>query len=137
MPIQEEALDLLIRDLVRIVEQSGDRSARTVLRRLRLFRQIHMKEPDLPKAVKHEKKVLVLRLRGGKPLICDEYYPTDYGRIHIIPDAVYGHFHRDEMTVEYSKAAMDVDEIVYEGDQWPEGMIGAQVIRNYFFGEHQ
>ena len=136
MPIpSEEAVDLLIRDLLAILEHHPQPPVRAALRRVRLFQQMYGE--SMPKPQSHPKKVLVLDVGRGEALICDEYYPTDYGRVHIMGPQLYGTFHRDEMVVEQNKTVYDVEAIVYEGDTWPEPLLSPsrEAIRNYFFGD--
>lgn len=67
----------------------------------------------------HDKKVLLLRLEGREFLVCDEYYPTDAGRVHVLNGAYYATFDLATFVVEYQKAAFDVVSIIYSGDSWP------------------
>lgn len=68
------------------------------------------------------KKVLLLLTDKAEHIVCDEYYPSDYGRVHMIPDNRYGHFNEDEMALDYQKVSIPILEIVYEDEQWPEGV---------------
>lgn len=73
----------------------------------------------------HTRQVLLLRHSGGY-FVCDEYYPTDNGRIHILGDQCYGTFNVEEFAVEIKKAAFDVSSIVFQGDQWPTPVAGSK-----------
>ena len=68
------------------------------------------------------KKVLLLLSDAGEHIVCDEYYPSDYGRVHMAPLNKYGHFVEDDMQLDYQKVSIPIVEIVYEGDTWPEGV---------------
>lgn len=82
------------------------------------------------------KKVLLLLTDTGEHVVCDEYYPSDYGRVHMIPENRYGHFNEQEMELDYQKVTRPILEIVYEGEQWPEGLKNksAAGVLEYFGG---
>ena len=80
-------------------------------------------------------KVALLLSATGMHYVCDELHPD--GRVHIIPDAQYGQFDRDKMELDFQKVAQHVLEIVYEGDDWPDGLKksirpSAQQVLEYF-----
>lgn len=74
----------------------------------------------------HTKHVLLLRMDDGTFLVCDEYYPTDNGRIHVLGDSYFAEFRSDGYTVEYKKAVLDVAAIVYQGEDWPSAIAGSR-----------
>lgn len=83
----------------------------------------------------HVKHVLLLRMDDGSFLVCDEYYPTDNGRIHVLGGSYYAEFRSDGYTVEYKKAVLDVAAIVFHGEDWPSPIAGSRdrkAILTYF-----
>ena len=76
--------------------------------------------------VLHEKHVLLLRMATGTYTVCDEYYPTDSGRIHVLGDHYYAEFLVESFVVEYKKAALDVAAIVFQGSDWPSPIAGSK-----------
>lgn len=80
------------------------------------------------------RKRLVLRVETDEIVVCDEYYPDANGRVHMIPAHKYAEFDRNAMTLDYQKVSMDVTEIIYEGDDWPDPIknTGHTQIVDYF-----
>jgi hypothetical protein len=120
-----EALKLLIADLRRILFSLPPEHGRLALRRILLFEMMQPAEVTM-------KKVLLLRTDSGEHVVCDEYYPADYGRVHVLGEGRYGQFNRDDMSLEYAKVALTIEEIVYEGDDWPVSMLGREIILAHF-----
>ena len=131
--MHREALRLLLTDLRQAFDSNSISTARN---RLRLFELMYMQnaEPKQESDPLMVKQVLLLKLSGGDYAVCDEYYPEDYGRVHLIPQNCYGHFHKDEMQLEYRKVAMDVVSIEYQGHVWPTGLtdVSANGVLSYF-----
>lgn len=131
--MHKEAIRLFCADM-REALVKGD--IRTALNRLSLFELMYAPNDDRYEepATDMKKKVLLLRLDGAEHQVCDEYYPDDYGRVHIVPQSFYGHFYREEMVLEYKKITMGVAEIVYEDDAWPADLTDTSPdgILNYF-----
>lgn len=73
----------------------------------------------------HVRMVCILRHDGGY-FVCDEYYPTDEGRVHILGDQCYGVFDSAAFTMEIKKAAFDVKAIVFQGEEWPTPIAGSK-----------
>jgi hypothetical protein len=73
-----------------------------------------------------EKRVLLLRMTDGDYIVCDEYYPTDSGRIHMLGDSCYAEFDLAGYTVEYKKVVRDVAAIVYSQTDWPSPIAGSK-----------
>lgn len=72
---------------------------------------------------------------GGLRLACNEYIPEDQGRLHILDYNCYGLFNREGMLLDYRKASLTVEEVIYEGDYWPEPIKmsqNADQIHSYF-----
>ena len=67
----------------------------------------------------HVKRVLILQLDSREWVVCDEYYPTDSGRVHVLNGAYYATYDRDAAVFEYKKAAIDVHRVVYDSEHWP------------------
>lgn len=57
--------------------------------------------------------------KGGRYYVCDEYYPSDDGRVHILGDSMYARFLSDVYTLEIRKVAIEVVAI-FQGESWPE-----------------
>ena len=131
-PVAPEAVRILCKDVQLLLQDvQGAAPAR---RRLQLFYMMHGNEPQeyKPPMTGHPKKVLLLLMEGGEHVVCDEYYETDQGRVHIIPNAQYGQFNRADMELELQKVSMVVLEIVYEGFAWPFGLAAYEDIANHF-----
>ena len=73
----------------------------------------------------HEKLVLVLRDDCGGIIICDEYYPTDNGRVHLLGSHSYASFDSTEGALDYKKVSIEVRE-VFRGTEWPEPLAGCR-----------
>lgn len=130
-----QSIALLLSDLrcALVAEQPKE-----ALRRIALFEMMHMGEDHDAREEMPNRKRLVLRIETNEIIVCDEYYPHDQGRVHMIPAHKYGHFNRDAMTLDFQKVSMDVSEIIYEGSRWPDDMPAnspATVIA-YFTGTH-
>jgi hypothetical protein len=65
-------------------------------------------------------------MADGDHIVCDEYYPNDYGRIHMLGDSCYAHFYMDVFTVEYKKVVRDVAAVVYSQTDWPSSLAGSK-----------
>lgn len=117
MVVHKQSLDILFSDLR--VALAADQPSEA-LRRIKLFEMMHTEANDQLQGIEMpERKRLVLRVETDELVICDEYYPDDNGRVHMIPAHRYATFDRSAMSLDFNKVAMDVIEIVYEGDEWP------------------
>lgn len=129
MTLPQLAFELLHQAMSDLVEgRSG--SALVKLRSLETVMELS-DETEMPK---QDKKVLLLLLATGEHVVCDEYYPNDYGRVHIIPQSQYGTFNINSMEIEYCKVTQHVLEIVYEDYSWPKGLTApsADQVLTYF-----
>lgn len=112
-------------------------SKKEALRRITLFEMMHMSEQDVTREQMPGRKRLVLRTETDEIIICDEYYPDDNGRVHMVPAHRYGEFDKDAMTLDFQKVSMDVTEIIFEGDEWPDDIPNrstTSAIIAYFIG---
>lgn len=117
--MRREAIELLLRDLRETLLEETPQAARAALRRISIFEMMYDYEEEPP--VSNTAKVLLLEA-GGEVYVIDEYHPHDYGRVHIRfadGSGVYGHYHKDEQTLEYRKVCAEVTRILYEADEWP------------------
>lgn len=76
----------------------------------------------------HTRYVLLLRMDDGTYFVCDEYYPSDNGRIHVLgrDGPFYASYHVADRSVEYKKASFDVAAQVYQGEDWPTPIAGSK-----------
>lgn len=134
-PLSVELLIESIRaDLDTIAPCAGTRGIRS---RLRLFQMMHLQNQEWVHDMPLGTKVLVLRLESKEIIVCDEYDPKDQGRVHIIPNHRYAIFDQENMTLEYDKVTMDVEAVLYDDWNWPEGVetpISHYTILQYFTG---
>lgn len=117
-----QSITALLSDL-RIALIVGE--SKVALNRISLFELMYLSEPDESREQMPNRKRLVLRIETDEIIVCDEYYPDDNGRVHIIPAHRYGNFIAETMTLEFSKVNMDVSEIIYQGDEWPSDLTNA------------
>lgn len=75
---------------------------------------------------------LVLQADGKTIFVCDEYYPDDYGRVHLLREGRYGTFDRENMTLEYAKCAVDVTAVLYDDLDWPADLSTVDELEAYF-----
>lgn len=87
----------------------------------------------------HTRNVLLLRMDNGTYFVCDEYYPLDNGRIHVLGDHAYATFNVDDFTVEIQKAVLCVVSIIFQAEEWPTPIAGtkdrAAILRHFALHE--
>ena len=112
---------------------------REALRRISLFELMYLSEPEESREEMENRQRLVLRIETGEIIVCDEYYPQDQGRVHMIPAHRYGNFNPREMTLEFAKVTMDVSEIIFEEAEWPSELPNNShsAVLAYFTGNYQ
>jgi len=83
------------------------------------------------------RKLILVEQGNQVPFICDEYYPEDLGRVHLLCEGRYGLFDRQSMTLEFQKTVIDNIRIEYEATDWPGNLTDRSLhgIRTYFFGD--
>lgn len=134
--IHEQSIVLFLSDL-RVALAAEDMQA--MRSRISLFEMMHLSSDEEAREEMPGRKRLVLRVETDEIIICDEYYPEDNGRVHMIPVHRYATFHRDDMTIEFQKVTMDIVEIIYEGDEWPSDLTETShpAIVAYYTGQRQ
>jgi len=69
--------------------------------------------------VDHPKHVLLLKEADSEHyIVCDEYYPTDSGRVHIRAISRYATYLRGDSIIEIQKVVVPIIEI-FMGRSWP------------------
>ena len=133
MGVKDEAVFLLLDDLMdNLTSEHPNVSA--AIRRISLFRTMYEKDEN-PMTGNTQKKVLILQ-SDDEFFVCDEYYPNDYGRVHILfPDgsSSYGIFDRDSYTLDWHKTSVEIRSVFFKADNWPEDIRpGYNSIASYF-----
>lgn len=129
--IPNEAALMLCHDLRRILSKGGTEETRAALRRLTLFEMMHVENSPMS----NPGRKIVMLADGNTPYIADELQSD--GRLHIMQEHRYAVFNRSDMTLEYQKVEIDIVEVIYEGDDWPDDLVepSYENIITYFFGD--
>jgi hypothetical protein len=129
--LPQEAVSLLFRDLRSILSSGLPEAPQRAMRRLTLFEQMHVEDS----LMSNPGKKIVMLADGDVPYVADEL--QEDGRLHVMQEHRYAKLDRAAMTLEYNKVTIDLSEIVYEGESWPDGIgdVTYDNICNYFFGE--
>jgi hypothetical protein len=133
--MHKQSIAILLSDL-RVALAIDDIAAAT--RRISLFELMYMGDEHEAGEEMSNRKRLALRLDSHEVIVCNEYYPDDGGRVHMIPAHRYGTFNKDSMILEIQKVSLSVVEVIYEGDEWPDAIISTapQAIIQYFTGDY-
>jgi hypothetical protein len=135
--VPKEAAQLLIDTLRRQLQDCAAPEAKLALRSAILFEMMHLSEPvieePMPKrADPGPRRRLVLEADTKQIFVCDEYYPADYGRVHLMRESRYGTFNIFDMSLEYAKCAVGINAILHDDTEWPADLTTVDEIENYF-----
>jgi|SRR6056297_3629804 len=126
-----EAVQMLYDDVLRMASNATDPTAKAIARRVGLFHMMYVEGKELP----NKGRKIVLLADGNVPYIADEL--QEDGRLHLMNEPKYAVFNRDDMTLDYDKVSLELIEVVYEGEHWPEELENPTYnsIIKHFFGE--
>lgn len=131
--MNSDAISLLLSEL-RDILSSDKPSVAQALHRITTFELMY---PEAAHYMNNNpnKKVLILRSHD-EFFVCDEYYPEDYGRVHILfkdGTGSYGTFDRRSYTLDWHKTSIEIKSIEFEDTSWPPDVKpGYNAIANYF-----
>ncbi len=131
MSVINKTCELLVSDLL-VAIAAG--SLEECERRVRIFQALHLPNDDDSGETMSNRRRLVLYIETSEIVVCDEYYPDDNGRVHIVPAHKYGTYNAVTDTLDLGKVSTDVIQVLYNQPEWPVELNhqSADTIAEYF-----